>query len=182
VKRAVILALVAAFVFVAAACKRGGAHTCATDPQAGCVCKNDTFAVAAGMKPSAECGKAPEGAPSGSCCHDLDSKGESTWCSCARPVCYKEPKYGPDFCHCAMHFSLPEGATVVPSCEGTSPGGCCFDKQAGSCGCGLATGCGGSLNLVPIDRCTAATVKPSPCGGGSHEAKTCDGVKWKSKT
>jgi hypothetical protein len=96
--------------------------TCASSPTS-CRCENKDFSLLSEESPAQPltC-DTPLTAGVAGCCHDLDSSGKSTFCSCQKYSCWKE---GGD-CTCSIG-PKPSGATAVASCKET-PGSvqCCW--------------------------------------------------------
>jgi hypothetical protein len=177
-RRAAIVILAVFALFVAASCKRGrGEHSCAVDPNAGCICKNETFTISPTSKAASECGAAPADVPS-RCCHDLDSQNETKTCFCSRAVCRKSDR---GWCGCEFVESIGNDYTAVPLCEPVNTQKCCQEKELGKCTCDAWDHC--PSTMTQVDRCLPTALKPGSCGSNaSHESKSCDGVNWKKKT
>src|SRR5678815_3372788 len=95
-----------------ACCSKKPDVTCARSKQ-GCTCKNEVFPLEAGWTPVSSC-DAPSVEPGvvATCCHDVDSAGETSVCMCWSAVCWRtDGPAGPGTCACETRMILPGDAT-----------------------------------------------------------------------
>jgi hypothetical protein len=179
-RRAAILLTAFVVLVLSASCKRGGKgeHSCAVDPNAGCICKNEAFALNSAQKAAQACDAPPKDSPM-HCCHDLDSKGESKECWCVRAACRKSDS---GWCGCEWNTAIGTSHTAVADCERASGQKCCQRKNSKSCVCDAVTRC--PADDIEVEGCSPRSLKweAGTCQvPGPHESNSCDSLTWKKK-
>jgi hypothetical protein len=142
-----------------------------------CRCELATIGYDLGFEEEAvdDCDAPPSGVE-WSCCHDLDSLGETTRCDCSVSLCVEDTVNGECTCGYLYHLQTGPGRDEdlevdVESC--TAPDCCASDTE---CYCTIDnyTVC---WLPDPVDVCTPPT-EARDCNEYGRSASSCAGLTW----